>query len=869
MNETFDTIQNNQEKTYDFHLNKNKDELGSFFSRFFKIITIHKWLFLITILIILAVVLLYALNQPRSYQSSYEVFYNENVREFVGENSESTIVKSDFDKNYWLQAMHSDEIMRITQKNSGLNYTPLQLTKMIAVGVVDKRKEDRIPVFLVQITSEHKQHIPILIRAYINALNYLLLQNQVNNSQNLIAYLNNQINQNNQKLIQMDLVINNNGISSSEIVDFEKVKLSLDDFRKDLMNARVNLASIKSARIRTERELKNLDGTIVNESAFSEPLKVQLMNLEVDLARALTKNKENHPAVKQIKDNIQQIKVMLKDSLEQRLEIKSLIQNPLKNQLMSKLLELQIQEVSEETRVKSLEMVIAELERKTMPNSVNQDQQQQLRNRELISLTIKQLNDRLIETQSTSHGSLSRFVFIDDPNSIFLANKSLWFYLIIALCIGLIVASVVVLIYDMLDDRIMLVDDYEHFYKYPLIGVVRHYSSDEDKPIDNNSDYRSRNLNDLSSLIINLRQVIKHNFIKTIVVSSPDRQEGKSLVSLKIASALAMKKQKVLIVDMDFYSPKISSKLFEEMPVGLSNYILDEATYEEIIQPTSIEYLKAVSTGNADGQKDLYYNDSRLSTFVDKVKDEFDVIIFDTPAVMYIPDILEFFEMMDSILVVVRLRRTTRKLLDKIFKTFGEFKEKYTGVIVNDLNSSFKKYYSNYDYSGYENYSNHDSNTKKKRPVRSITFVVITLIVLILILLKFGLFDFDRLLTDNDMLNNNVATMPSQQIVNTSETYQDYGSPISNIDSTVSSYIDSVVVTKDTRLTTIAFENYGEKSFWVYIYLANKSVIKNPNQIEPGTLIYLPNPDLYGIDSNNMESINKAKELETQIRKGV
>ena len=55
------------------------------------------------------------------------------------------------------------------------------------------------------------------------------------------------------------------------------------------------------------------------------------MNLEVDLARALTKNKENHPAVKQIKDNIQQIKVMLKDSLEQRLEIKSLIQNPLKN----------------------------------------------------------------------------------------------------------------------------------------------------------------------------------------------------------------------------------------------------------------------------------------------------------------------------------------------------------------------------------------------------------------------------------------------------------------------------------------------------------------------------------------------------------
>ena len=140
---------------------------------------------------------------------------------------------------------------------------------------------------------------------------------------------------------------------------------------------------------------------------------------------------------------------------------------------------------------------------------------------------------------------------------------------------------------------------------------------------------------------------------------------------------------------------------------------------------------------------------------------------------------------------------------------------------------------------------------------------------LIVILLKFGLFDFNKLLTDSKMLENNTTAMPTQQMVDTSGTYQDYGSPISDVDNTVSSYIDSVVVTKDTRLTTIAFENYGEKSFWVYIYLANKSVIKNPDQIEPGTLIYLPNPDLYGIYSNNIESINKAKELEIQLKEGV
>jgi uncharacterized protein YydD (DUF2326 family) len=130
----------------------------------------------------------------------------------------------------------------------------------------------------------------------------------------------------------------------------------------DLMKAQIALSTLKASRQRTESALKNLDGTIVNESAFTEPVKVQLMNLEVDLARALTKNREDHPSVKAIRSNIKQLNVMLRDSLENRMQIKSLMENPLKTQLMSKLMELQIAEVSEETHVASLERVIGDLE---------------------------------------------------------------------------------------------------------------------------------------------------------------------------------------------------------------------------------------------------------------------------------------------------------------------------------------------------------------------------------------------------------------------------------------------------------------------------------------------------------------------------
>lgn len=737
-NSTNESLVEVEKSGNDFSTSKSADELGTFIYRFFKVLMIHKWLFTFVFLFVLLILILYGLKQPKVYQCEYEIFYNETMREFVDE-ANVPFVKSDFDKNYWLRAMVSDKLLEMTLKNSGLAYKPEEFGRMIDVGVMDKKKEDRIPVFRVQISSKVREHIPFIIRAYIKSLNELLLINQVNNSERLVSYLTEQINQNNGKLNQINIGITNESSNTGEIIDFDKIKSSLDDFRKDLLNATVNLASIQSSRKKTELELKNLDGTIVNESAFSEPLKVQLMNLEVDLSRALTKNKEDHPTVKQIRQNILQISRMLRDSIEQRLEIKSLIQNPLKSQLLGRLLELQISEVSEETRVESLKKVIAELERQTLPGSINENQQQQLRNREMITMTIKQLNDRLIETQSTSHGSLSRFVFIDDVNTVFLANKSLIFFIILGLLLGIVIASIVIFIYDLLDDRIMLVEDYEHFYNYPLLGVIRHYRSDENYLITPNQENNYRTANDISGLIVNLRHITKSKNIKTIVISSADRQEGKSLVSLKLGAALANKKQKILLVDMDFYSPKLSNKLFPATGVkGLSNYITGDCTLEQLVQSTELDTLQFVTAGNAEGQKELFYNDKKLFEFINWAKLNYDLVLFDTPAAMYIPDIVEFFEKMDSILVIARLRRTNRKVLNRLFKLVTNFNNKFITVILNDLNTGNGNKYSNYDYYGGEyadrtNEKDSDDRNKIKRPKNSITFLILFIIAIVIL----------------------------------------------------------------------------------------------------------------------------------------
>lgn len=75
----------------------------------------------------------------------------------------------------------------------------------------------------------------------------------------------------------------------------------------------------------------------------------------------------------------------------------------------------------------------------------------------------------------------------------------------------------------------------------------------------------------------------------------------------------------------------------------------------------------------------------------------------------------------------------------------------------------------------------------------------------------------------------------------------------------------TVVLTPGSRLTLLALKYYGHKAFWVYIYQANKSVIKNPDDIPTGTTIRIPKPDPKIIDAENPALVAKAKALQLQI----
>ena len=78
--------------------------------------------------------------------------------------------------------------------------------------------------------------------------------------------------------------------------------------------------------------------------------------------------------------------------------------------------------------------------------------------------------------------------------------------------------------------------------------------------------------------------------------------------------------------------------------------------------------------------------------------------------------------------------------------------------------------------------------------------------------------------------------------------------------------IAKVIMDPTMTLTVIAQKYYGSKIFWVYLYIANRTRIKNPNVVPSGTIIEVPAPEVYGIDVHDSASVRRANELAAEIQ---
>lgn len=188
---------------------------------------------------------------------------------------------------------------------------------------------------------------------------------------------------------------------------------------------------------------------------------------------------------------------------------------------------------------------------------------------------------------------------------------------------------------------------------------------------------------------------------KKVAFTSSTKSEGKTVTSINVASALAQQvATKVLVVECDLRRPRVNTALKIEPTPGLTNYLNDECSLEDIIKDTKIDNLKAIAYGAIPPNPSELLASEAMADLIKTAEKEYDYIIFDTPPVGIVIDAVPILKAADGVVIVARSNSTTYPELAKTVETVERTDAKILGVILNRVKPQetrkSKGYYSRY-----------------------------------------------------------------------------------------------------------------------------------------------------------------------------
>jgi capsular exopolysaccharide synthesis family protein len=187
--------------------------------------------------------------------------------------------------------------------------------------------------------------------------------------------------------------------------------------------------------------------------------------------------------------------------------------------------------------------------------------------------------------------------------------------------------------------------------------------------------------------------------VKTVIITSPGPEEGKTTTVSNLGVAIAQAGPKLLLVDADLRKGRLHDIFSVKRAPGLSEYLAGEVSLEQVIQKTDVPNLLLVSCGKVPLYPAELVGTPRMREFIERTAKGHDLTIIDTPPVMAVTDGVVIAALVKRVIAVVQSGKTPRQALERLFKICGSVQSQVIGVILNNVPAWSTPYY--YRYSSY------------------------------------------------------------------------------------------------------------------------------------------------------------------------
>ncbi|GAX34302.1 GumC family protein [Nodularia sp. NIES-3585] len=195
-------------------------------------------------------------------------------------------------------------------------------------------------------------------------------------------------------------------------------------------------------------------------------------------------------------------------------------------------------------------------------------------------------------------------------------------------------------------------------------------------------------------LYTNIQLLNSDSQIKSITITSPMQGDGKSTIAFNLAQIATDMGRRVLLVDADMRRPRIHTLSNLNNLWGLSNLISSNLPVEQVMKRLpSMNELSIITSGPVPPDCAKLLSSDKMKRLMADFYNSFDLVIYDVPPLVGLADTTLVASETDGLLVVARIDKTDRSVLDRVVADLKIAPINLLGIVANGQKHNLNSYY--------------------------------------------------------------------------------------------------------------------------------------------------------------------------------
>jgi capsular exopolysaccharide synthesis family protein len=269
--------------------------------------------------------------------------------------------------------------------------------------------------------------------------------------------------------------------------------------------------------------------------------------------------------------------------------------------------------------------------------------------------------------------------------------------LLVSLFAGLGLGAIAALVLEQVDETIADPSEVERQLGLPLLGTVPKLR-DNEEPTTALRDRKSDMVDAYLAIQTNLEFTTALGVPRSLAVTSTRPAEGKSTTALALATMLARAHRKVILIDGDMRSPSVHHLGKVNHDHGLSNFLSGQDDITPLLFEMTDFGVMAMSAGPPPPNAAELLTGSRLSQLIERLLEQFDHVVIDSPPVMGLADAPLIASRVKAVVYAVESRGIRSNLVRAALARLQSANATLVGVVLTKFEAQKSHYGYGYDY---------------------------------------------------------------------------------------------------------------------------------------------------------------------------